>query len=85
MVTLVPGKSRCTASAMTWAVEWRMTARPVGIGGADGRERVDADVDRRVQVDDAGADLDGDDVLVELAGGGEELARGGAFHGGRGV
>ncbi len=28
MVTLVPGKSRCTASAMTCAVECRRMARP---------------------------------------------------------
>ena len=55
----------------------------LGIGGPDGRERVHVHVHGRVQIDRAAADLDGDDVLVELAGGCEQLARGLSFgHGG---
>src|ERR1019366_8393744 len=36
MVTLVPGNRRCTASAITCAVEWRMTASPSGSAARTG-------------------------------------------------
>jgi len=65
----------------------------VGVARADEREvsrRHRRVGDGRVQIDRATANLDSDDVLLELPGGGEQLARGlsvgGGFgHGGRGL
>src|SRR6188768_2808993 len=60
MVTCVPGNKRCTASAMTWAAEWRSTARPSG-----SLERIE----------DLPSGTDGNYVVGELSALLEELTR----------
>ena len=58
---------------------------PVGVRRADGRELRGRRLDRRVKVDRAPAVAHRDDVLVELAGRGEDLARGLAISHGKGA
>lgn len=78
MVTLVPGKSRCTASAMTCAVELADEGQGVRVIGREGGQG-GGGLDRSVQVNDAIGE-GGDGLGRELVDARQEFACG-LFHG----
>ena len=57
IATFVPGQSRCTASAMTCAVEWRSTAQRLVVADAQDAQ-VRAVGQRQAQVAQLAVDLD---------------------------